>query len=67
MPVHVVWGSEDTWIPVDRADRLRGLIPGATVHVVDEAGHLIQYDAPDELAVVLANWLARRTKTDSPG
>ncbi len=66
MPVHVVWGSQDTWIPVDRADRLRALIPGATMQVVEEAGHLIQYDAPDELAVVLANWLAR-VVTGEPG
>ena len=29
LPVQVVWGTEDTWIPVDRAHRLAALIPGA--------------------------------------
>ena len=29
LPVLVVWGTEDTWIPVDRAHRLASLIPGA--------------------------------------
>lgn len=29
LPVLVVWGREDTWIPVDRAHRLAPTIPGA--------------------------------------
>ena len=28
IPVLVVWGQQDTWIPVDRAHRLGELIPG---------------------------------------
>ena len=58
IPVHVVWGTDDTWIPVDRAHRLHAAIPGATLRLVNEAGHLIQYDAPDELVDVLEDWLA---------
>jgi pimeloyl-ACP methyl ester carboxylesterase len=58
VPVRVVWGTEDTWIPVDRADRLTEAIPGATKRLVEGAGHLIQYDAPDELFGVLEEWLA---------
>jgi pimeloyl-ACP methyl ester carboxylesterase len=57
IPVQVVWGSEDTWIPVDRAHRLHTAIPGATLRLIEEAGHLIQYDATDELADVLGKWL----------
>ena len=49
VPVRVVWGTEDEWIPVDRADRLRAAIPGATSSLVEGAGHLVWYDAPDEL------------------
>jgi pimeloyl-ACP methyl ester carboxylesterase len=33
-------------------------IPGATKRLVEGAGHLIQYDAPDELFGVLEEWLA---------
>ncbi len=58
LPVHVVWGSEDTWIPPDRAARLQDAIPGATVRLVPGAGHLIQYDAGEELHDELATWLA---------
>jgi pimeloyl-ACP methyl ester carboxylesterase len=62
IPVQVVWGREDAWIPVDRATRLAGMIPGAELEVIDGAGHLVQYDAPVELAVTLQRWLqGRRT------
>jgi pimeloyl-ACP methyl ester carboxylesterase len=58
LPVHVVWGREDNSIPLDRAERLAAAIPGATVRLLDGAGHLIQYDAPDALHEELAGgWL----------
>ena len=58
LPVLVVWGRDDTWIPVDRADRLAGLIPGSRVRVIDDAGHLVQLDQPTALAVTLTQWLS---------
>ena len=58
VPVLVVWGEEDTWIPVDRAHRLAGAIPGARLRVVPGAGHLVQLDQPAALAVALTQWLA---------
>ncbi len=57
LPVLVVWGREDTWIPVDRAGRLADLIPGAQLRLVDGAGHLIQLDQPAALATTLTRWL----------
>ena len=57
LPVQVVWGTEDTWIPVDRAHRLAAQIPGARLDLVPDAGHLIQLDAPAHLTAVLARWL----------
>lgn len=58
-PVHVVWGHDDTWIPVDRAHRLQQAIGHASVEVIEGAGHLIQLDAPSELTAELVRWLAR--------
>jgi pimeloyl-ACP methyl ester carboxylesterase len=57
LPVLVVWGTEDAWIPVDRAHRLAGLIPGARLELIENAGHLIQLDRPGELEKVLRGWL----------
>ncbi|SFP08886.1 hypothetical protein SAMN05421854_10446 [Amycolatopsis rubida] len=59
MPTLVVWGTEDTWIPVDRAHRLAGTIPGAGLELVRSAGHLIHLDAPEALTASLHRWLAR--------
>ncbi|TCK26650.1 pimeloyl-ACP methyl ester carboxylesterase [Pseudonocardia endophytica] len=58
LPVHIVWGTEDTWIPVDRAHRLAELIPGAGLDLVPGASHLIQLDAPERLTAILARWLS---------
>ena len=60
VPVLVVWGENDTWIPVDRAHRLASLIPGAELELVAEAGHLIQLDQPERLTAVLLRWLTAR-------
>ncbi|RWZ55359.1 alpha/beta fold hydrolase [Labedella populi] len=57
-PVHIVWGAEDAWIPKDRADRLRAAIPHASVTLIQDAGHLIQLDAPAGLSAEITRWLA---------
>jgi pimeloyl-ACP methyl ester carboxylesterase len=62
LPTLVVWGTDDTWIPVDRAHRLAALIPGARLELVDNAGHLIQLDAPEATATILHGWLRDRTR-----
>jgi pimeloyl-ACP methyl ester carboxylesterase len=60
VPVLVVWGQDDAWIPVDRALRLQQLIPGAQLTVIREAGHLIQLDQPEALTAALTQWLLSR-------
>ncbi|MEU2201127.1 alpha/beta fold hydrolase [Isoptericola sp. NPDC019482] len=60
VPVRVLWGEEDTWIPPDRAPRLADAIGGADVRLIPDAGHLVQLDAPVALAVELQRWLAPR-------
>jgi pimeloyl-ACP methyl ester carboxylesterase len=57
LPVKIIWGRHDSWIPPDRATRLKQMIPGADVELIDGAGHLIHYDAPVQLAVALQRWL----------
>jgi pimeloyl-ACP methyl ester carboxylesterase len=60
LPVLVVWGERDRWIPVARAHRLAALVPGATLCLIPDAGHLVQLDAPAALTAVLCRWLAGR-------
>ncbi|MFI6166519.1 alpha/beta fold hydrolase [Nocardia sp. NPDC051052] len=59
IPVRVLWGSEDTWIPAAQARRLTDLIPGATLRLIGDSGHLMHYDAPIPLTDEIRNWLSR--------
>lgn len=53
-PVTLLWGEQDAWVPVDRGRDLAQRIPGASLHTVADAGHLVLEDAPEAvLAVVL--------------
>lgn len=61
LPVKVIWGREDSWIPVDRATRLVQMIPGAELTIIDNAGHLVHHDAPAHLATTLHRWLRRES------
>ena len=57
IPVKVLWGRDDAWIPPATGRRLAKLIPGASYAEVPDAGHLMQYDAPVALATALRDWL----------
>jgi pimeloyl-ACP methyl ester carboxylesterase len=59
LPVRVLWGAEDTWIPPAIGERLAAGIRGAEFLPVRNAGHLIQLDAPVALATELRSWLTR--------
>lgn len=56
-PTLVVWGREDTWLPLEQGERLAATIPSARLHPVDGAGHLVQEDAPAELTAALLGFL----------
>jgi pimeloyl-ACP methyl ester carboxylesterase len=49
LPVLVLWGREDSFIPVAKAHELSAAIPGAELQIVDGAGHLIHEDAPEQV------------------
>ncbi len=57
IPVRVLWGADDAWIPATQAEKLSALIPTATLRLIDGAGHLVQYDAPVALMDQLRVWL----------
>ncbi|MFE7314644.1 alpha/beta fold hydrolase [Streptomyces sp. NPDC057555] len=57
VPTLVCWGTADTWIPVARGQELAARVPGARLRLIEGAGHLVQEDAPGELAVALREFL----------
>jgi pimeloyl-ACP methyl ester carboxylesterase len=59
VPVHIVWGEQDAWIPVERAHRLHALIGHSTLRTVPDGNHLIHFDAPERLMYEMTSWLDR--------
>ncbi|MEO3753132.1 alpha/beta hydrolase [Streptomyces sp. B6B3] len=49
IPVRLVWGREDRILPPRYAEWLHERVPRAELHWIDDAGHLLQEDAPARL------------------
>ena len=57
MPVQIIWGTEDQWIPVETAERLKEKLNAQHVVRIKEAGHLVMYDQEGKLGAELGWWL----------
>jgi pimeloyl-ACP methyl ester carboxylesterase len=57
VPVDVVWGEEDSWLPLPTATTLAEAIPGARRHGIPGAGHFVTEDAPEAFLAVLTGVL----------
>ena len=55
-PTLVIWGRQDTWIPVGDADRFVAAIPGARKVVIEDCGHVPQEENPAEVARLIAEF-----------
>ncbi len=58
LPVRILWGAEDAWLPLEQAHQLHAAIPGSELTVIPEAGHLVPLDAPATVAAEVASFLA---------
>jgi 3-oxoadipate enol-lactonase len=58
VPTRVVAGTDDTLTPVSVAERLASAIPGASLHVLDQVGHLSNLEAPEAFNQVLLELVA---------
>ncbi|WRY35511.1 alpha/beta hydrolase (plasmid) [Thioclava litoralis] len=54
--VHLIWGEEDTFIPLAQGEELAGLVHAKSFTRVPSAAHIGQEDAPEALlGALLAN------------
>lgn len=61
-PVRIGWGTDDPWIPVQRAHELRARLPSdPSVIELPDVGHLAPVEDPIGVSAALAEWLARPT------
>ncbi|MBW7970711.1 alpha/beta hydrolase [Bradyrhizobium sp. BR 10289] len=51
--VSMIWGDRDDVTPLAQANDLRSLIPSASVHVMQNVGHIPQIEDPDAFNTVL--------------
>ena len=58
-PALVLCGRHDALCPVFRHEEIAGLLPGAALVVIEEAGHLPTLEAPQEVIAAMTRWLAR--------
>lgn len=56
-PTLVVWCRQDELRSLAEAEELAHGIPGATLEIVEECGHMLPLEAPDETVGLLRAWL----------
>lgn len=59
-PVRLLWGEEDTWIPIAQGRQVAEKLTGGKLTPVPDAGHLVQEDAPE---AIVAAMLAAPSRT----
>lgn len=57
-PVRILWGEQDTWIPIETGRRLHTAMPGSEFIPVPNAGHLVQLEQPEIVTKKVLEFLA---------
>lgn len=58
VPTLIACGREDAWSPVSQHEAMQRLAPKSTLRVIEEAGHMVTMERPQETAAVMREWLA---------
>ena len=53
VPTHIVWGAHDNILSAEHADALAGMIPGAGVTVLPDAGHFLHVEQAGDLVTAI--------------
>ena len=59
----ILWGTEDSWIPVERGRLLHELIPSSLFYEIPNAGHLVIEEQPALLLEKIRPFLANEKIT----
>lgn len=58
IPTLIVWGREDASLPVHNAKEMNHLIQGSRLEILDDAGHLSNFDRADAFNKLAIDFLA---------
>lgn len=64
MPVLVMWGKYDNWIPVRNGERLKSAIPEAKLLVFEDAGHVPMEEIPTDTVAEYLSFLGIQADRD---
>jgi pimeloyl-ACP methyl ester carboxylesterase len=59
VPALILWGAEDTWIPVANAERLHEDLPRSELIIFPGTGHTPQEESPELVLPAIQKYLAR--------
>lgn len=59
-PVLLMTGAQDLWSPVAQHREIADLTPHSDLHVIENAGHFMPVERPDETAALVLGWLSRQ-------
>jgi pimeloyl-ACP methyl ester carboxylesterase len=59
VPVGVIWGAADPYVPLRYAERQREFFPAAEIAVFEDSGHWPHADNPQRFAAVVVPFLRR--------
>lgn len=62
LPTFIIWGADDTWIPVEDAKKFHRDIAGSQLLIVPECGHLPQEETPDEFVMAVLDFMSGNNK-----
>ncbi|MCU0496346.1 MAG: alpha/beta hydrolase [Anaerolineae bacterium] len=59
IPTLLIWGREDTWVPVRAGERLSEVIPDAQLMIYDQTGHMPMEEQIEQFNADVIAWLAQ--------
>lgn len=67
VPTTLIWGDRDTFLPKGSFEFFRDNLPGATIHVLKDVGHLPQREAPRAVIRIVREFAERVRQVRSVG
>ena len=58
-PVLLIWGRQDTTVPLSHSDELLAAMPQTEFHIIEDTSHIPHYEKPDETNPLLLEFLRK--------
>lgn len=59
-PTLMISARDDLFLPPEFADQMEGIVPDLERHVIEDCGHWMMWEKPDEANALMLEWLSRR-------